>query len=362
MIKENINITFTGGETSFEAEGQIIVPSQVMTATPQDEEVDLEKAPNVLIKLKNEAARGVRSLSSEYKKIKAEFELGDKTYTMNVSLINSSEDYAVFQYCDGMTAEEVTHTFECVATEIVTSYDLISGDDEVGVTHFLYDDVAVPAADISFGTLNYHNITVGEPTANDITLTPKTSFPEMSTGEFTDTLTATYRGKTATVNVVLTITQEEQTGASFTYDGSDQNDPIQIDVELNEFNADDIRINPNLSAPEDMQYEWTMSDTWTPDTLPVLYSNTNDFPIFGQLSDVFLPQTDVDSNHKQFWIDGPTAAGTYLKSYTLTFVYNKELTNIYDENDEHLDDPVAQALDGTSITFWVEYNVTGASS
>lgn len=68
MIKENINITFTGGETSFEAEGQIIVPSQVMTATPQDEQVDLEKAPNVLIKLKNEAARGVRSLSSEYKK------------------------------------------------------------------------------------------------------------------------------------------------------------------------------------------------------------------------------------------------------------------------------------------------------
>lgn len=296
------------------------------------------------------------------KKIKAEFELGDKTYTMNVSLINSSEDYAVLQYCDGMTAEEVTHTFECVATEIVTSYDLISGDDEVGVTHFLYDDVAVQAADISFGTLNYHNITVGEPTANDITLTPKTLFPEMSTGEFTDTLTATYRGMTATATVTLTITQEEQTGASFTWDGSDQNDPIQIDVDLNEFNAIDIRINPNLSAPEDIQYDWTTSDTWTPEIEP-WYSNTNDFPIVGQLSDVFVPQNDVDSNHKQFWIDGPTNAGTYLKSYTLTFVYNKELSEIYDEaTNEQLDDPVAQALDGTTITLWVQYNVTGASS
>ena len=109
MIKENLNIKFTAGETSSEYEGQIIVPSQVITATKQNEEVDLEKSPNVTIKLKGEAARGVKNLSSQYKKIKAEFELENKTYTMNVSIIGSTNDYVVLQYCDGLTAEEASN-------------------------------------------------------------------------------------------------------------------------------------------------------------------------------------------------------------------------------------------------------------
>ena len=109
MIKENLNIKFTAGETSSEYEGQIIVPSQVITATKQNEEVNLEKSPNVTIKLKGEAARGVKNLSSQYKKIKAEFELENKTYTMNVSIIGSTNDYVVLQYCDGLTAEEASN-------------------------------------------------------------------------------------------------------------------------------------------------------------------------------------------------------------------------------------------------------------
>ena len=212
MIKENLNIKFTVGETSSEYEGQIIVPSQVMTSTPQNEEVNLEKSPNVNIKLKGDAARGVKNLSSQYKKIKAEFELGNKTYTMNVSLIEGTKDYVVLQYCDGLTAEEVRHTFECVNSSIETSNDKSSGSDVVvtSSTQFLYDGTPVKASEISFGQMKYHTITVGSPTENDITLTPKSSFPGMSTSnaEYDDTLTATYKGITINVPVKLTITME----------------------------------------------------------------------------------------------------------------------------------------------------------
>lgn len=212
MIKENINIKFTAGETSSEYEGQIIVPSQVMTSTPQNEEVNLEKSPNVTIKLKGDAARGVKNLSSQYKKIKAEFELGNKTYTMNVSLIGGTNDYVVLQYCDGLTAEEVIHTFECVNSSIETSNDKSSGSDVVvtSSTQFLYDGTPVKASEISFEQMKYHTITVGSPTENDITLTPKSSFTGMSTSnaEYDDTLTAKYKGITINVPVKLTITME----------------------------------------------------------------------------------------------------------------------------------------------------------
>ena len=212
MIKENLNIKFTAGETSSEYEGQIIVPSQVMTSTPQNEEVDLEKSPNVKIRLSGDAARGVKNLSSQYKKIKAEFELGNKTYTMNVSLIEGTNDYVVLQYCDGLTAAEVSHTFECVNSSIETSNDKSSGSDVVvtSSTQFLYDGTPVKASEISFEQMKYHTITVGSPTENDITLTPKSSFPGMSTSdaEYEETLTATYKGITINVPVKLTITME----------------------------------------------------------------------------------------------------------------------------------------------------------
>ena len=212
MIKENLNIKFTAGETSSEYEGQIIVPSQVMTSTSQNEDVNLEKSPNVTIKLKGEAARGVKNLLSQYKKIKAEFELVNKTYAMNVSIIESTNDYVVLQYCDGLTAAEVSHTFECVNSSIETSNDKSSGSDVVkdASTQFLYDGTPVKASEISFEQMKYHTITVGSPTENDITLTPKSSFPGMSTSdaEYEDTLTATYKGITINVPVKLTITIE----------------------------------------------------------------------------------------------------------------------------------------------------------
>ena len=200
MIIQEINATVNGNSLS----GEVIVPSTVFTSTKQAEDGNITKSPNFKLKL-----TGATPEMNIIDTVQVEFTNGDFNYTANMTVINTQQNGTVtLQYVDGLTVEEVEHTFECAASDIATSYDLISGDDEVGVTHFLYDGVAVPAADISFGTLNYHNITVGEPTANDITLTTKT-FPEISTGEFVDTLTATYKGMTATVNVVLTITKEQ---------------------------------------------------------------------------------------------------------------------------------------------------------
>lgn len=245
MIKTKINITY-GENTCNDCD--LIVPSQVLTSTKQEETLDLTKSPNFQIIVPG-------TYIDNNGKFEVTFTIGEDEYTANMVVVNNGSVNCTLQYVDGLTVEEA----------------------------------AVP---------------------------------------------------------------------SFTYDGSDQNNPIQIDVDLNGFNATDIRINPNLSVPEGIQYLWTEFDTWTPDIAPGLYSDTNDFPIVGQFSDVFCPQSDVDSNNNQFWLNGPTTAGTYLKSYTLTFVYNKEFSDIYDENDEHLDDPVAQALDGTVVTFWVQYNVT----
>lgn len=200
MIIQEINATVNGNSLS----GEVIVPSPVLASTKQTEDGDLTKSPNFKLKLTG-ATPGMNIIDT----VQVKFTNGDFNYTANMNVINKLQNGTVtLQYVDGLTVEEVTHTFVCGATDLQTIYDLISGDDEVGVTHFLYDGTPVPAAEISFGTLNYHNITVGEPTANDITLTPKTSFPEITTGEFVDTLTATYKGMTATVTVMLTITKE----------------------------------------------------------------------------------------------------------------------------------------------------------
>lgn len=353
---DNISVNSYSGTNN-----ELIVPSRVQTSYAKQETYELSYSNFMVTTELPKAYTNDLYVGGTYPVTLEDNSYLYTAYMNIVSWCNTRNGVKLtMQYNYGLTVEEVEHTFKCAATEIATSYDLISGDDEVGVTHFLYDGTSVPAADISFGTLNYHNITVGEPTANDITLTPKTSFPEISTGEFVDTLTATYKGMTATVNVVLTITKE-QTGPSFTYDGSDKNNPIPVDVELN--HLDDACIHTHLSAPEGIQYDWETIGTWTPSIDEELYSNTNDFPITGMLTGdgEFYIVTDIDGDAKKIWTDGPTAAGTYLKSYSMTFVYNKAYSQIYDETTgDPIDDPVAQALDGTVVTFWVEYNVTGA--
>jgi hypothetical protein len=138
------------------------------------------------------------------------FSLGDYNYTANMKAYNRGGGVIALQYDSGLTSEEVTHTFEADPPQLETSHNLTSGDDVVGEIHFMYDSNYVKPEDISFSTLNYHTITISEIDPDCIILTPKTAFPEITTGEFVDTLTATYKGMTATVPVTLTITETQE--------------------------------------------------------------------------------------------------------------------------------------------------------
>ena len=320
MIKENLNIKFTAGETSSEYEGQIIVPSQVITSTQQNEEVNLEKSPNVTIKLKGEAARGVKNLSAQYKKIKAEFELGNKTYTMNVSLIEGTNDYVVLQYCDGLTAAEVRHTFECVNSSIETSNDKSSGSDVVvtSSTQFLYDGTPVKASEISFGQMKYHTITVGSPTENDITLTPKSSFPGMSTSnaEYEETLTATYKSITINVPVKLTITMENPSVLTMKWA-----DGAAATPDLNRYTNDDPY--NSIMGVSLRFFDETNNDV----TENIVNNYTINISFEGYNGSIF------NGTHSWSYVDGAQEGGYLDHVLGITFADNQEMQNYFSTYD-----------------------------
>lgn len=236
MIKENIQININ--DKSFDAE--IIAPSQVMTSTPQEENVDITKSPNFILKVQDEDKTiNVTDI------VEVSFSLGDYDYTANMKAYNRGGGIIALQYDSNLTAEEVTHTFEANSPQLETSKDLNSGDIVGNDTYFMYDGEPVNAADISFGPLNYHTITVGEPTPTDITLTPKTSFPDITSGEFVDTLTATYKGMTATATVTLIVTAGGELVLNAekyytTYDISENEDPHNSVFVTATFNGEDI--------------------------------------------------------------------------------------------------------------------------
>lgn len=152
---------------------------------------------------------------------------------------------------------------------------------------------------------------------------------------------------------------DEPTETSFTYDGSDENSPIQVNVDLANYPGGEIdsvpapEVNIIFSAPAS-DYDWNNPVTWgnyqelNSNALDCTLLNSNNFDGTWTLGDL------------AYGYLGPRIAGTYLRSYSVTFNYNSSYSMKYDEiTGERIDDPVAQALDGTTITFWVQYNVTG---
>ena len=174
----------------------------------------------------------------------------------------------------------------------------------------------------------------------------------------TGTATLTYDDSDTGETCTATFTYDIRDGASaptFTYWGSDQNNPIICNVTLGE-NSDtmnDFGINIGVDGSD---YDYSSEHTWTPDISNGVNSDDNDTPITGNNLGGGIVAGGM-------FFSGTRTAGTYLKSYTLTFVYNKDYSQITDETTgDQLDDHVAQALDGTTITFWVQYNVTDSGS
>lgn len=100
MIKENITVTVGG---SYDLDGEIIVPSQVMTSNPQEESGDLTKTPNFVLKLVDEDKKIPINTYAD-----VEFTLGDKTYTATMKAYNRAGNIIALQYVDGLTAEDIS--------------------------------------------------------------------------------------------------------------------------------------------------------------------------------------------------------------------------------------------------------------
>ena len=172
---------------------------------------------------------------------------------------------------------------------------------------------------------------------------------------FTDPNTGTTCSTTFTYDI-----SEGGSEPIFTYDGSDENSPIQVNVDLANYPGGEIdsvpapEVNINFVAPSS-DYNWDASINWGNDD--GLNSNNNNDCMLRQYGSMFGLWTLGDV---AYGYTGPQSAGTYLRSYSVTFNYDSSLSMKYDETTgERINDPVAQALDGTVITFWVEYNVTG---
>ena len=178
-------------------------------------------------------------------------------------------------------------------------------------------------------------------------------------GSGTATLTYDDGEQTCTTTFTYDIS-EGGSEPSFTYDGSDENSPLQVNVDLANYPGGEIdsvpapEVNINFSAPQS-NYDWNNSATWG-NYEELSSNNDNDCTLLNHSNfDGTWTLGDI-----AYGYTGPRSAGTYLRSYSVTFTYDGSYSMKEDETTgERIDDPVAQALDGTTITFWVEYNVTG---
>lgn len=156
--------------------------------------------------------------------------------------------------------------------------------------------------------------------------------------------------------LTFSVSHTPQQNVNFTYDGADPNDPIQANVDLNDLaSTSEISIGLNVNNYSG-SYDFDSTLGWTPtgDDIP---SDNNDFNIQSMGIQIgFTPllsqEPDPDSGDTIYsWTNGPSTAGTYLKSYTLVFNYNSES-----------DDEEAAQLDGQSITFYVNWIVTDSGT
>ena len=98
MIISNV----TAYVNSYEYNGEVIVPSRVLTSTPQNEELNLAYAPNFQLKLDDSY-----SYLNVTDTVKVRFSYGSVEYTAYADIINrSANDVVTLQYVDGLTVEE----------------------------------------------------------------------------------------------------------------------------------------------------------------------------------------------------------------------------------------------------------------
>lgn len=96
MIISNV----TAYVNSYEYNGEVIVPSRVLTSTPQNEELNLAYAPNFQLKLDDSY-----SYLTVTDTVKVRFSYGSVEYTAYADIINrSANDVVTLQYVDGLSS------------------------------------------------------------------------------------------------------------------------------------------------------------------------------------------------------------------------------------------------------------------
>ena len=87
--------------SSYALEGELIVPSAVLTSTPQEEEINLTYTPNFQLKLMDKNSYAVDD-------VLVSFSYADTNYTAHMNVVNRTQDGIVtLQYNNGLTTEEM---------------------------------------------------------------------------------------------------------------------------------------------------------------------------------------------------------------------------------------------------------------
>ena len=135
MIIENT----TAYINSYAHEGQVIVPSRVMTATPQDETLDLTYSPNFTLKI-NDSYSYLNVTDNVY----VTFDAGSYTCYAYANFINRAGIYVTLQYTYGLTTsyneggggEDYTDVInQILGTNYTSVNNDISDDDALNIAN-----------------------------------------------------------------------------------------------------------------------------------------------------------------------------------------------------------------------------------
>lgn len=106
MIKTDI-VAYVSSNT---LEGELIVPSAVLTSTPQEEEINLTYTPNFQLKLIDKNSYAVDD-------VLVSFSYADTNYTAHMNVVNRTQDGIVtLQYNNGLVVEKTHNPLDFMLT------------------------------------------------------------------------------------------------------------------------------------------------------------------------------------------------------------------------------------------------------
>lgn len=195
MIKQDLSVTVN----SYTLDGEIIVPSAVLTSTPQEEVLDLTKTPNFTLKIND-----TYSYMNIKDTVMVEFSTDSYNYSSYMNVINTTNGTVTLQYADGLVVDDtpVVHTLELDQTDLYTSRDTYTNEAVASNRLYAYfDNEVLEGRLLVGGSITYANRATFAGGWIDYT-----AKENLEVGEYTETAEFTYNDLTAYCNVHTTIT------------------------------------------------------------------------------------------------------------------------------------------------------------